>query len=308
MQGSAAMWFDGIGFAAAARGPDQVAGRRQVGYGSAAPDRRRIARRSSATASASPQPPPRRKPPGSTCQWATNKAMTARMLKAGAGSPARDSPFDDPRCHRGLDLRQGMVRHDARLRKIGRPGLPVIVPVTEFRDIFGIALTNMIGGADRRSRARRRRPSSSSRCSKRASRAELGARRPARTRPPHLAGAPSRATGTVRRRRSDAAVLLFAVPATVVVAAVIVFPWLFTSGHVVERLERVGQRRRFVGLDNFRTLVDRPALPASRSAHTLYFTVLAVVAAAGARHAGGARLPPAVQAAAACCARSSSCR
>jgi len=26
--------------------------------------------------------------------------------------------------------------------------LPEIVPVTEFRDVFGIALTNMIGGAD----------------------------------------------------------------------------------------------------------------------------------------------------------------
>ncbi|MGH6912497.1 MAG: sugar ABC transporter substrate-binding protein, partial [Geminicoccales bacterium] len=25
---------------------------------------------------------------------------------------------------------------------------PVIIPVTEFRDIFGVALTNMIGGAD----------------------------------------------------------------------------------------------------------------------------------------------------------------
>jgi multiple sugar transport system substrate-binding protein len=24
----------------------------------------------------------------------------------------------------------------------------VIIPVTEFRDVFGIALTNMIGGAD----------------------------------------------------------------------------------------------------------------------------------------------------------------
>ena len=32
--------------------------------------------------------------------------------------------------------------------KIGRPGLPEIEPVTEFRDTFGIALTNMIGGAD----------------------------------------------------------------------------------------------------------------------------------------------------------------
>ena len=32
--------------------------------------------------------------------------------------------------------------------KIVRAGLPVINTVTEFRDIFGIALTNMIGGAD----------------------------------------------------------------------------------------------------------------------------------------------------------------
>ena len=32
--------------------------------------------------------------------------------------------------------------------RIGRPGLPVIIPVTEFRDVFGVALTNMISGAD----------------------------------------------------------------------------------------------------------------------------------------------------------------
>ena len=32
--------------------------------------------------------------------------------------------------------------------KIAQPGLPIIVPVTEFRDTFGIALTNMINGAD----------------------------------------------------------------------------------------------------------------------------------------------------------------
>ena len=32
--------------------------------------------------------------------------------------------------------------------EILRAGLPEIMPVTEFRDVFGIALTNMIGGAD----------------------------------------------------------------------------------------------------------------------------------------------------------------
>ena len=32
--------------------------------------------------------------------------------------------------------------------RIGIPGLPIIVPVSEFRDVFGIALTNLINGAD----------------------------------------------------------------------------------------------------------------------------------------------------------------
>jgi multiple sugar transport system substrate-binding protein len=32
--------------------------------------------------------------------------------------------------------------------RIARSGLPVIVPVTEFRDIIGVGLTNIVGGAD----------------------------------------------------------------------------------------------------------------------------------------------------------------
>jgi multiple sugar transport system substrate-binding protein len=31
---------------------------------------------------------------------------------------------------------------------VSKLGLPVVVPVTEFRDIVGIALTNMLAGAD----------------------------------------------------------------------------------------------------------------------------------------------------------------
>ncbi len=31
---------------------------------------------------------------------------------------------------------------------MARSGLPVIVPVTEFRDTIGVALTNVVGGAD----------------------------------------------------------------------------------------------------------------------------------------------------------------
>jgi multiple sugar transport system substrate-binding protein len=32
--------------------------------------------------------------------------------------------------------------------KVSQLALPVIIPVTEFRDIYGVGLTNMIGGAD----------------------------------------------------------------------------------------------------------------------------------------------------------------
>jgi multiple sugar transport system substrate-binding protein len=32
--------------------------------------------------------------------------------------------------------------------KIARSGLPVIVPVTEFRDTIGTGLTNIVGGSD----------------------------------------------------------------------------------------------------------------------------------------------------------------
>ena len=31
---------------------------------------------------------------------------------------------------------------------MGRPGLPEIVSVTEFREVYGVALTNTLGGAN----------------------------------------------------------------------------------------------------------------------------------------------------------------
>ena len=41
-----------------------------------------------------------------------------------------------------------MVRHYRPQPQIARSGLPVIVPVTEFRDTIGRRLTNIVGGAD----------------------------------------------------------------------------------------------------------------------------------------------------------------
>jgi multiple sugar transport system permease protein len=68
---------------------------------------------------------------------------------------------------------------------------------------------------------------------------------------------------------------LFAAPAVLVVAAVIVFPWLFTlymSGHDW----KIGAGPEFVGLANFAELF-RDARFIESMGHTFYFTTLAVV-------------------------------
>ena len=67
----------------------------------------------------------------------------------------------------------------------------------------------------------------------------------------------------------------FAVPAALVVAAVIVFPWLFTVFMATQEW-RIGNARAYVGLDNFLRLArDQRFLESIW--HTAYFTVLAVV-------------------------------
>ena len=68
---------------------------------------------------------------------------------------------------------------------------------------------------------------------------------------------------------------LFALPAVIVVAAVIVFPWLFTVFMSVNDWN-VSGAVTYVGLQNFRALLADQRFYESIF-HTLYFTVLAVV-------------------------------
>ena len=70
------------------------------------------------------------------------------MAASGAGAPSRDSAFLDKDVIAHASVPKQWFDANARSAEIGRPALPVIIPVQEFRDIFGIALTNMIGGAD----------------------------------------------------------------------------------------------------------------------------------------------------------------
>ncbi len=80
--------------------------------------------------------------------WASNKTNQARLLQAAAGAPVHNSAYENPEALAALKVPKAWVDCMVASARISQPGLPVIIPVTEFRDVFGIALTNMISGAD----------------------------------------------------------------------------------------------------------------------------------------------------------------
>ena len=82
------------------------------------------------------------------CQWATSKRMSLNMVNMGGGASPRVSTYSEPSLMKASPFGQEWLNTLLASVKVARAGLPEIVPVTEFRDVFGIALTNMIGGAD----------------------------------------------------------------------------------------------------------------------------------------------------------------
>lgn len=147
-QGRAAMWLDGIGFATPLEDPtkSKIAGK--VGYGVVpkGPKAQHSAIFGDGLGIASSSK--NKGPAWYYIQYITNKANQLNILKNGAGSPARNSPFANQEIVRSSKFGKQWFDCVLESAKVGRPGLPVIIPVTEFRDVFGVALTNMISGAD----------------------------------------------------------------------------------------------------------------------------------------------------------------
>ena len=73
--------------------------------------------------------------------------MGARLLQSGGGVPFRNSILNDETVRKGVKTQEWL---DAVIgsAKISKLGLPVIVPVAEFRDLVGAALTATLSGAD----------------------------------------------------------------------------------------------------------------------------------------------------------------
>jgi multiple sugar transport system substrate-binding protein len=147
-QGTAAMWIDGIGFAEPLedKKKSKVAGK--VGYGLVPAGPKAQYAPATGTSLGISAFSNKKGPAFFYCQWATNKVNQGRNLASGAGSPARNSILKDPKVLADLKVPREWADTLVQAAKIGHHGLPIIEPVQEFRDIFGIALTNMIGGAD----------------------------------------------------------------------------------------------------------------------------------------------------------------
>lgn len=148
LQGKVGMWMDGVGFAPPLEDPTKSRIVGKVGYG--VMPKGPVAHVSGTfgdgigVAEASSN-----KEPGYLyCQWAVSKLMGTRLLQSGGGVPFRNSILNDPEVRKGVKLPAEWVECVAGSAAISQLGLPVIIPVTEFRDVFGTALTTLLSEGD----------------------------------------------------------------------------------------------------------------------------------------------------------------
>jgi multiple sugar transport system substrate-binding protein len=147
-QGRAAMWWDGIGFTAPLVDKTKSKIAEVVGF---APPPGGPKGQWSATfmdAIGIPIGSRNKQAAWLYTQWAAGKGMMNTYLGTGSGTPPRSSPYKDAAVIKGSPFKPDWFETALKCLEIARSGLPEIVPVTEFRDIIGVGLTNIITGAD----------------------------------------------------------------------------------------------------------------------------------------------------------------
>jgi len=148
LQGKIGMWFDGVGFAPPIEDPEKSRVVGKVGYGVMPAGPKARAAATTGDGIGVTEASKNKEAAYLFCQWVISHDMGARLLQAGAGVPFRQSILDDAKVREGVKMPAAWVDAVVASGKISQLALPVIIPVTEFRDIYGVGLTNMIGGAD----------------------------------------------------------------------------------------------------------------------------------------------------------------
>jgi len=146
LQGRAAMWIDSSGFSAPLEDPTKSKVVGKVGYAAMpAGTKKRVTATFSDGIGVSSYSANK----GAAWYfvlWASGTQMQARLLSGGGGAPIRASGFSNKAELSKINPEYLQALADSL--RIAVPGLPVIEPVTEFRDTFGIALVNVLNGAD----------------------------------------------------------------------------------------------------------------------------------------------------------------
>ncbi len=147
-QGRAAMWWDGIGFSAPLLDPAKSKVVSKVGFAPVPAGPKGHASATFIDGMGIPVGAKNKTGAWLYVQWANSKLMFLNWLRDGAGTPPRASAYKNEDVIRTSRFPRDWFETTLTSLSIARPGLPEIVPVTEFRDTIGVALTNVVGGAD----------------------------------------------------------------------------------------------------------------------------------------------------------------
>jgi multiple sugar transport system substrate-binding protein len=147
-QGRSAMWIDGVGWAPPLEDPNASRIVGKVGYAivPAGPKGQYSATYGDGIGIAAASK--NKEAAYLLCQWVVSKTQGARLVQAGGGVPFRNSILNDPEVRKGVKMPAEWLQSAIDSAKISKLGLPVVIPVAEFRDIVGAALTATLSGAD----------------------------------------------------------------------------------------------------------------------------------------------------------------
>lgn len=148
MQGRAALWWDGIGFSAPLLDKTKSKVTDKVGFAPVPAGPKAHYCATYIEGIGIPATAKNKKAAWLFVQWATGKEVLGETLRTGSGTPARMSVYQRNDLISSSNFPKEWFETTSTSLKMARNGLPVIVPVIEFRDTIGGALTNIVGGAD----------------------------------------------------------------------------------------------------------------------------------------------------------------
>ena len=147
-QGRAAMWIDGVGWAPGVENPNSSRVVGKVGYAMVPAGPKGQYSATYGDGIGIPAAAKNKEAAYLLCQWVVSKKQGARLLQAGGGVPFRNSILNDEETRKGVTLPQEWLQSVIGAGKISKLGLPTIIPVAEWRDLVGAAVTATLSGAD----------------------------------------------------------------------------------------------------------------------------------------------------------------